>query len=48
MILNPILGRPGEVSELFTVDFGRHWAAPNRGSGLRAERGRNLPEPLLP
>ena len=25
MILNPIPGHPGEVNQLFTSDFGRHW-----------------------
>src|SRR6478672_5496538 len=28
MILSPIQGRAGEVPELVTSDFGRHWAAP--------------------
>jgi hypothetical protein len=28
MILSPIQGRAGEVAELVTSDFGRHWAAP--------------------
>ena len=28
MILGPIRGRAGEVPELVTSDFGRHWAAP--------------------
>lgn len=28
MILSPIQGRTGEVPELVTSDFGRHWAAP--------------------
>lgn len=27
MLLNPIPGRPGEVPELRTSDFGRHWHA---------------------
>ena len=29
MILSPIQGRAGEVPELVTSDFGRHWTAPH-------------------
>jgi hypothetical protein len=28
MFLRPIPGRPGEVPELVTADFGWHWTAP--------------------